>query len=71
MPKPILNDNGSGMHVHISLWKNDTPLFAGSDYGGPNEMGLHAPGGLLKHAPRLLAFTNPPTHTYKRLVSRF
>jgi glutamine synthetase len=71
MPKPILNDNGSGMHVHISLWKNDTPLFAGSDYGGLSEMGLHAIGGLLKHAPSLLAFTNPTTNSYKRLVPGF
>lgn len=68
MPKPIVDDNGSGMHVHFSLWKGDDPLFAGSGYAGLSEMGLYAIGGLLKHAPALLALTNPTTNSYRRLV---
>ncbi|MFL5429186.1 MAG: type I glutamate--ammonia ligase, partial [Myxococcales bacterium] len=56
MPKPIFEDNGSGMHTHTSLWKGGKPLFAGSGYAGLSEMGLHAAGGLLKHAPAILAF---------------
>jgi glutamine synthetase len=68
MPKPIFQDNGSGMHVHSSLWKDGTNLYAGSGYAGLSEMGLHAIGGLLRHAPALLAFTNPSTNSYKRLV---
>ncbi len=68
MPKPLFADNGSGMHTHLSLWKNGKPLMAGKKYAGLSEIGLHAIGGLLKHAPSLLAFTNPTTNSYKRLV---
>lgn len=68
MPKPVYSDNGSGMHTHLSLWRDGEPLFAGSGYAGMSEMALHAIGGILKHAASLLAFTNPTTNSYKRLV---
>jgi glutamine synthetase len=68
MPKPVFGDNGSGMHVHTSLWKKGKPLFAGTGYAGLSETGLYFIGGLLKHAASLLAFTNPTTNSYKRLV---
>ena len=68
MPKPIYGDNGSGMHVHSSLWLKGKPLFSGGGYAGLSDMALYFIGGLLKHAPSLLAITNPTTNSYKRLV---
>jgi len=68
MPKPIFQDNGSGMHVHFSLWKAKKPLFAGNGYAGLSDMALNAIGGILKHAPALLAFAAPTTNSYRRLV---
>lgn len=71
MPKPLAGDNGSGMHVNTSLWKKGKPLFAGGGYAGLSETALYYIGGILKHAPSLLAFTNPITNSYKRLVPGF
>jgi glutamine synthetase len=71
MPKPLWNDNGSGLHMHFSLWKNGTNLFAGSGYAGLSDTAMYAMGGILKHAPSLLAFCCPTTNSYKRLVAGF
>jgi glutamine synthetase len=68
MPKPLFADNGSGMHTHISLWKQGEPLFAGGGYAGLSDVGLYAIGGILRHAPSICAFSNPTTNSYKRLV---
>lgn len=71
MPKPLWNDNGSGMHLHFSLWKGEQPLFAGSGYGGLSDLAVYAMGGILKHAKAVLAFCCATTNSYKRLVPGF
>lgn len=68
MPKPLYLDNGSGMHVHMSLWKEGKPLFYGDKYAGLSDLGLYFIGGILKHGPALVALTNPTTNSFRRLV---
>ena len=68
MPKPLFQENGSGMHCHQSLWKDGDPLFFGDGYGGLSDIGRWYVGGLLKHARSVLAFAAPTTNSYKRLV---
>jgi glutamine synthetase len=71
MPKVIFEDNGSGMHVHQSLWKKGKPLFAGNSYAGMSDLAMNYIGGVLKHAKTICAFSNPTTNSYRRLVPGF
>ena len=71
MPKPLFDDNGTGMHTHQSSWKNNSNIFSGDGYVGMSETMKYYIGGLLKHAPALLAFCAPTTNSYKRLVPGF
>lgn len=71
MPKPLYGDNGTGMHVHQSIWKDGKPLFAGNGYAGFSELGMHYIGGILKHSRAICAFAAPTTNSYKRLVPGF
>jgi len=71
MPKPLFQDNGTGMHTHCSIWKDGNPLFAGDKYAGVSQEALYAIGGILKHCSALCAITNPTTNSYKRLVPGF
>ena len=71
MPKPLFQDNGTGMHTHLSIWKDGNPIFAGNKYAGISNEALYSIGGIVQHCKALCAFTNPTTNSYKRLVPGF